>query len=183
MMDGQQAPGCRPSRAFVGVGSNVGDRLATIRHAVTSLTESQGVDSLICSPLYETRPVGPVGPSLFLNAVIELQVHLSPRQLLRRLQEIEAALGRRPPRSGPRPIDLDLLFFDDLVFQNGDLIVPHPRLTQREFVLRPLRDLAPEFCHPECGTSVSELLEALGSRNEIIQTWPESLTLALHPSR
>ncbi|MEW5875621.1 MAG: 2-amino-4-hydroxy-6-hydroxymethyldihydropteridine diphosphokinase [Candidatus Zixiibacteriota bacterium] len=183
MTETTQAPGCRASRAFIGVGSNLGDRLENLRRAAAALLESAGVDSLVCSPIYETCPVGPVGPSNFLNAVFELRVHLSPRQLLRRLLEVEDALGRRSPRSGPRTIDLDLLFYDDLAFQSGDLVVPHPRLIHREFVLRPLVDLAPDLCHPECGSSAAELLDALVTRGEIIQPWPESLSLEPEASR
>jgi len=183
MIEIPQPIGCRASRAFIGVGSNLGDRLENLRLAAIALLESAGVDSLVCSPIYETRPVGPVGPSNFLNAVFELRVHLSPRQLLRRLLEVEDALGRCSPRSGPRTIDLDLLFYDDLAFQSGDLVVPHPRLTNREFVLRPLADIAPDLCHPECGASVAELLDALVPRGEIIQPWPEPLSLETEASR
>lgn len=183
-MDDFPSPGCRASRAFIGVGSNQGDRMESIRRAAVALAESDGIELVATSPVYETKPVGPVGPALFLNCVLELDVHLSPRQLLHQMQEIEEQLGRRPPRNGPRPIDLDLLFYDDLVFSSGDLIVPHPRMTQREFVLRPLADLVPEMCHPECGKSVSELLELSAGHGEVIEVWPESLhTESLSPRR
>jgi 2-amino-4-hydroxy-6-hydroxymethyldihydropteridine diphosphokinase len=124
--------------------------------------------TLESSPVYETLPVGPTGPGHFLNAVFMLTVRLSPMRLFRRLEQIESDLGRRPPRAGPRPIDLDLLFYDDLVFQNEVLTVPHPRVHCRAFVLRPLADLAPGLCHPETGFSVQELLNGLPSQSEVV---------------
>ena len=166
------------SRAFVGVGSNQGDRLSMISEAAHGLTETPGIVELICSPIYETRPVGPAGPDTFLNAVFELSLRLSPMQLLRRMQEIETTLGRPSPRSGPRPIDLDLLFYDDLILQNEVLIVPHPRLSKRAFVLQPLTDLAPGTCHPESGLSVGELLALLPQPNEIIGRFADPIAIA-----
>jgi len=154
--------------AFIGVGSNVGDREDALRAAAQRIAATPGVLTLISSPVYETLPVGPAGPGRFLNAVFRVIVRLSPMALFGRLQEIEAELGRRPPRTGPRPIDLDLLFYDDLVLQNETLTVPHPRAHLRSFVLKPLADLAPDFCHPELGLSVRELLSALSHPNEIV---------------
>jgi 2-amino-4-hydroxy-6-hydroxymethyldihydropteridine diphosphokinase len=156
------------SIAFVGVGSNTGDRLTMLRDAAERLAATHGVIALDSSPVYETLPVGPAGPGHFLNAVFLLTVRLTPMRLFRTLQQIESDMGRRPPRAGPRPIDLDLLFYDDLVFQNDVLTVPHPRVHCRAFVLRPLADLAPEFCHPESGYSVEELLRGLPSQAEVV---------------
>jgi len=156
------------SRAFVGVGSNVGDRLETLRAAADRIAVTPGVLTLDSAPVYETLPIGPVGATHFLNTVFLLTVRLSPMRLFRRLQDIETELGRRPPRSGPRPIDLDLLFYDDLVFQSEVLTIPHPRLHRRAFVLQPMADLAPEFCHPEFGYSVKELLADLPESNEMV---------------
>jgi len=165
------------SRAFVGVGSNQGDRLMMITEAANRLTETPGIAELACSPIYETQPIGPAGPGAFLNAVFQLSLRVSPMQLLRRLQEIETALGRRPPHNGPRPIDLDLLLYDDLVFQNDVLIIPHPRLSKRAFVLQPLADLAPDICHPESGCSVGELLALLPKPNEIIGRFADPIVI------
>ncbi|MBI5867898.1 MAG: 2-amino-4-hydroxy-6-hydroxymethyldihydropteridine diphosphokinase [candidate division Zixibacteria bacterium] len=169
----------RTSRAYIGVGSNQGDRLSSIATAAQMLAETPGVCELTCSPIYETQPMGPVGPETFLNAVFELSLRLSPMQLLSRLQEIETELGRRPPRSGARPIDLDLLIYDDLVFQNDVLTIPHPRLTKRAFVLQPLADLAPDICHPESGFCVCELLALLPKPNEIIGRFADPVVIAL----
>lgn len=166
----------RPSRAFVGVGSNIGDRMGYITQAAHCILESQGVRALETASIYETRPVGPAGPGNFLNTVFLVEVCRSPVQLLHALRDIEVRLGRPSPpadattgtRKGARTIDLDILFFDDLVFQNDELTVPHPYLQQREFVLRPLCDLAPDYCHPEMGMTVRELLAALPPSEQIL---------------
>jgi 2-amino-4-hydroxy-6-hydroxymethyldihydropteridine diphosphokinase len=163
--------------AFVGAGSNVGDREELLKSAVRRITEIPGVLTLLSSPVYETLPVGTAGPNNFLNAVFQLTVRLSPLTLFEHLQRIETELGRRPPRSGPRPIDLDLLFFDDLVLGTEALTVPHPRVHLRAFVLKPLADLAPSFCHPELGASISDLLTALSEPSEILGQVSEELII------
>ena len=166
------------SLAFVGAGSNQGDRMTMIADAAHRLAETSGIVDLVCSPIYETQPVGPVGPGTFLNAAFQLSLRISPMQLLTRMQQIELALGRRRPHCGPRPIDLDLLIYDDLVFQNDVLTVPHPRLIKRAFVLQPLADLAPEICHPESGLSVGELLAFLPQPTEIIRRFADPIMIA-----
>jgi 2-amino-4-hydroxy-6-hydroxymethyldihydropteridine diphosphokinase len=172
-----RSSGCG-NHAFVGVGSNLGDRLTMITEAAHHLSETPGIAALVCSPIYETQPVGPAGPGNFLNAVFQLSLRVSPMQLLRDLQEIEIALGRCPPHGGPRPIDLDLLIYDDLVLQNDVLTIPHPRLSKRAFVLKPLADLAPDTCHPESGLSVAELLALLPKTNEIIGRFADPIVIA-----
>lgn len=163
---------CPPSPgssiAYIGVGSNVGDRLEMLRVAARRIERLPGVLTLESSPVYETLPVGPVGPGNFFNAVFRLRVRTPPMRLFRRLQEIEAEMGRRPPRTGPRPIDLDLLFYDDLTVASELVTIPHPRAHLRAFVLMPLADLAPDLCHPEIGYSIAELRAGLPEPNEVI---------------
>ena len=132
-------------RAFIGLGSNLGDRLAALRLGVAQL--EAGGDVVAVSPLYETEPVGgPEGQGAFLNLVVELATTDSPRQLLARCQAIEKAAHRvRTVRFGPRTLDADVLLVGDLVVDELDLIVPHPRMWERRFVLQPLADLAPEL--------------------------------------
>jgi 2-amino-4-hydroxy-6-hydroxymethyldihydropteridine diphosphokinase len=128
-------------RAFLGLGSNLGDRLAHLRRAVAALD-----DLVAVSPVYETEPVGgpPQGP--YLNLVVELDTERSPRQLLVLAHELEDGAGRvRGERFGPRTLDVDLLLVGDLSLDEADLVVPHPRLWQRRFVVAPLADLAPEL--------------------------------------
>jgi len=128
---------------FIGLGSNLGDRAAHIYQALHELTERGDIRVLACSPLHETEPVGgPPGQPMYLNAVAELDTALGPRELLARLLEIEQRHGRqRSVPNGPRTLDLDLLLYRDQVVTEPDLIVPHPRMWQREFVMRPLDEI------------------------------------------
>lgn len=129
-------------RAFLALGSNLGDRQASIDAAVAAMP-----DVVAVSPVYETDPVGgPADQPPYLNAVVELDTDLSPRQLLELCQRLEQAAGRvRRERWGPRTLDVDVLLVGDLVVNEPDLVVPHPRMWERDFVLRPLADLAPEL--------------------------------------
>ena len=135
-------------RAFLGLGSNLGDRYAALRRAVDQLQVSG--DVVAVSPLYETEPVGgPVDQGPFLNIVVELATAQSPRQLLDRCQALEKAAHRvRTVRFGPRTLDADVLLVGDLVVDEHDLVVPHPRMWERRFVLQPLSDLAPDLVPP-----------------------------------
>ena len=130
-------------RAFLALGSNMGDRRAQLRRAVAGLP-----DVVAVSPVYETDPVGgPQDQPRYLNAVVELETSLAPRQLLEAGRHLEEAAGRereRGERWGPRPLDVDVLLVGDLTVHEADLEVPHPRMWQRSFVLVPLHDLAPE---------------------------------------
>ena len=129
-------------RAFLALGSNLGDRLGHLRAAVAGLP-----DVVAVSPVYETDPVGgPGGQDPYLNAVVELETDLSPRELLAIGQALERAAERvRGERWGPRTLDVDVLLVGDLVVDEPDLQVPHPRMWKRDFVLVPLRDLAPDL--------------------------------------
>jgi 2-amino-4-hydroxy-6-hydroxymethyldihydropteridine diphosphokinase len=129
-------------RAFLGLGANLGDRRARLREAVAALP-----DVVAVSPVYETEPVGgPAGQPAYLNLVVELETERSPRDLLDIARRLEAAAGRvRVEHHGPRTLDVDVLLVGDLVVDEEDLIVPHPRMRERHFVLRPLADLAPEL--------------------------------------
>jgi 2-amino-4-hydroxy-6-hydroxymethyldihydropteridine diphosphokinase len=129
-------------RAFLGLGSNLGDRVGHLRAAIAAIPDLVGV-----SPVYETEPMGgPIGQDPYLNVVVELMTDRTPRQLLDLCRKLEADAGRvREVRWGPRTLDVDVLLADDLVIQDDDLVVPHPRLWQRRFVVAPLRDLAPDL--------------------------------------
>jgi len=132
-------------RAFLGLGSNLGDREAQIRRAIEAMP-----DVVAVSPWYETDPVGGPEQGPYLNAVVELDTELSPRELLELCRRLEAGAERvRAERWGPRTLDVDVLLVGDLVVDEPDLQVPHPRLWTRRFVLAPLADLAPELVAPE----------------------------------
>lgn len=148
--------------AWIGLGSNLGDRAAALEAAFASMARIPGVSDAVLSPVYETEPLGPPQPS-YLNACARLRVEgMTPQALLQALQEEELRQGRlRAERWGPRTLDLDLLLWDDLVSESPGLSLPHPRLHQRAFVLRPLSDLDPLLRHPVLGRTVVELLDSL----------------------
>jgi len=150
-------------KAYVGLGANLGDREATIRRAVELLAARPGIAVAAVSTLRETDPVGYADQPRFLNGVAALEIALSPRALLDRLLAVEQELGRvraEGPRFGPRTIDLDLLLYGDEVVDEPGLVVPHPRLVGRRFVLEPLHELDPELTLPD-GRCVADLLLGL----------------------
>lgn len=152
-------------RAFIGLGSNLGDREASVRQALEQLARTPQTAVVRASSLYDTEPVGVADQPNFLNAVAHLETELSPQQLLWNLMLIERRLGRvRTQRWGPRTIDLDLLIYDDLVIDEDGLQVPHPELSKRSFVLVPLVELEPLLIHPVTGETMLSLLQRLGAR-------------------
>lgn len=137
--------------AGLSLGSNLGDRLANLHGAVNSLNDIQAGDHLLVSSIYETDPIGcKPGAPAFLNAVIEIETDIEPQSLLGKLKEIETAMGRQPIHevNSPREIDIDILYYGDLVLKTGNLEIPHPRMKDREFVLRPLADIRPDLVSP-----------------------------------
>ena len=152
-------------QAYIGIGSNLGDRLGHCRAALDRLARLPDTMLKRASPFMESEPQEGAEGGPFLNAVAEIATSLSPRQLLEHLQEIEAVLGRpvgHEPRSA-RTMDLDILLYGDLVMREPDLVIPHPRMAHRLFVLAPLVAIAPGACHPRLGVTAQELLRRLGS--------------------
>lgn len=159
---GPAAP-AEPVRAFLGLGSNLGDRRSRLRRAVAML--SAAGDLVAVSPLYETAPVGgPEDQPSYLNVVVELRTTDDPRRLLDRCRALETAARRvRTVRFGPRTLDADVLLVGDRVVAEPDLEVPHPRLWERRFVLAPLRDLAPELVTEDQVASAGGHVERIGT--------------------
>jgi 2-amino-4-hydroxy-6-hydroxymethyldihydropteridine diphosphokinase len=150
-----------PARVAFGLGSNLGDREAALRRAIARLAEI--VTEARSSRFHETKPVPPSGQPLFLNAALSGRCALSARQILAFAQNLEREAGRQPgPRWGPRPLDVDLLVLGDLVLDEPELTLPHPRMRERRFVLEPLAEIAPDLPVPPDGRTIAQLLAGLG---------------------
>ena len=149
------------SIAYISIGSNLGDREENCRQAI-KLIEKNGIAVRKQSRMYETEPWGIKDQPKFINMAIEVETDKKPEELLRILKEIEKEIGRKETTKwGPRVIDLDILFYDDLILKTEDLEIPHPLLHERDFVLKPLCEIAPEKKHPVTGKTVKEMLENL----------------------
>jgi len=147
--------------AFVGIGSNLGDREAHLRRAIELLSAEEGIEIAAVSEIRETDPVGPVEQGQFLNGAVRVETDLAPRELLARLLDTERRMGRvRSERFGPRTIDLDLLLYGNEIVDEPGLTVPHPRLHERRFALEPLAELDPGLTIPGLGP-ISALLAEL----------------------
>jgi 2-amino-4-hydroxy-6-hydroxymethyldihydropteridine diphosphokinase len=166
-----------PHRAFIGLGTNLGDRAANYREALQRIGQLPQTRVVRHSSIYETEPMGDV-EGVFLNGAVEVETDLGGEELMRRLLSIERTMGRkrrrgrRPARRRyqPRIIDLDLLFFNNEIAETAALTLPHPRLHERRFVLAPMAELAPSLVHPKLNVSISELLAGLKT--------PQRVTLA-----
>lgn len=154
------AEGKNTHTAYIAVGANLRDRIAGCREGILRLAESGEVEIVHHSPYYYTEPMGYAEQPWFVNAVCCVHTCLDPRTLLGRLKAVEATAGRSAGgvRFGPRVLDLDLIFYDQAVVQTPDLVIPHPRMHQRAFVLRPLHDIAADLLHPVLRTRISEML-------------------------
>ena len=156
------------NRVFIGIGSNLGDKIDNCRKAINEITAFAEIVNV--SSLYETEPVGNEDQPNFINCAVEIKTDLSPHELLSHLNSVEDKLGRvRGEKWGPRVIDLDIIFYDDLVMKDDDLIIPHPRAHLRRFVLEPICEIAPDFIYPELEISILELLEKLGDSKMVIK--------------
>ena len=151
--------------AYLGLGTNLGDRWANLRNALRMLSEAQGVQVRRCSRVYETEPWGVTEQPKFLNCVVEAAVSLGPEPLLDRCKEVEREIGRLPgPRWGPRLIDLDILLYGTQVIELPNLEIPHPRLHLRAFALVPLAELNRQVLHPVLRQSAEDLAHTVEGR-------------------
>ena len=143
---------------YLALGSNMGNRLANLKAAISNVTPQMTVKKK--SSVYETPPWGFKEQDAFLNLVIKVETYLEPEPLLRHLKRLEAALGRVPNfQNGPRVIDIDILFFDNMIMNTPPLVVPHPRLHERAFVLVPLAEIEPDFIHPILQRPINKILD------------------------
>jgi 2-amino-4-hydroxy-6-hydroxymethyldihydropteridine diphosphokinase len=157
----------KPTKIYLSLGSNVGDREANLRTAISALPKG-GVRVRRVSSIYETEPVDYQEQAWFFNCVVEAATELEPIASLRALRSIEATMGSKKEfAKGPRLIDLDILLYGDETLDTPELQVPHPRMTQRRFVLAPLAEIAPKLRHPSWNTDAAGLLEQTADRSEV----------------
>lgn len=163
---------------YLAIGSNLGDRQANMDKALAVLREGEDIEVVAVSSFIETEAEGgPRDQPMYLNGAAKLRTALSPLELLGRLKNIERRCGRTKTdeRNAPRPLDLDILFYDDVVIVDGKtLSIPHPRLENRRFVLEPLVQIAADFFHPRLRKTVRELLDALSQKNEAVPNGAEA---------
>lgn len=160
------------ARAFVSLGTNLGDRAAHLAFAIRSFDALADTRVVALSPIFETDPVGPPPQGPYLNAAAELATALAPRALLDALLAIERAAGReRSVRDAARVLDLDVLLYEDAVIDEPGLVIPHARLAERAFVLEPLASLAPALRHPVLGVSLAELAACVRDP-AAVRPWP-----------
>ena len=156
--------------AYIGFGSNIGDRLAHIQNAIDALSKTEGITLQKISSIYKTDPVGYEAQAHFLNGVAAIQTDLPPLSLLHILKDIEIAIGRKHRiRWGPREIDLDILVYGDLCLQTEKLVIPHPEMHLRRFVLVPLAEIVPDLVHLVFQETVQTLLERLEDDKSVLK--------------
>jgi 2-amino-4-hydroxy-6-hydroxymethyldihydropteridine diphosphokinase len=162
--------------AYIGLGSNLGQRLANCQSALKLLGQQEGIEVTRVSRWYESDALldhSPSGQPPYINGAARLDTSLSPESLISALVAVEASLGRPHPRpkGEPRTIDLDLLLYDELVLNTPALTVPHPHMTKRMFVLAPMCDIAPHLIHPVTGRSLNQLMATLGVGTMRVELW------------
>jgi len=154
--------------AYIGIGSNLGDKLENCRRAMEAIGADARNRLIRRSRFYRTEPVGKKDQEWFINAVVAVETTMRPRELMEFLLSVEKGMGRiRQERWGPRIIDLDILFYGDRVLDEEGLQIPHPRLHERRFVLAPLKDMAPGLLHPVFRRTVAEILEELDAAEKV----------------
>lgn len=157
--------------AYLCLGSNIGDRVGYVQQATKMLVESGDVTIVRSSALYETEPWGKPEQCWFLNAVIEVKTNLKPKELLKLCLDTEKHLGRDREKEihwSSRTIDIDILLYDDIIYEDEDLIIPHQHLHERAFALVPLLELVPDYVHPKYKKSLLELHEAIENPEDIV---------------
>ncbi len=156
--------------AYIGFGSNIDNRFSYIENAIYTLSEAGGITLQEISSLYETEPVGDEAQAQFLNGVVAIKTDLSPHTLLQTLKQSETTIGRQHRiRWSPREIDLDILIYGDICLRTPNLVIPHPEMHLRRFVLVPLAEIAPDVVHPVFNETIQTLLERLEDNKSVVK--------------
>jgi 2-amino-4-hydroxy-6-hydroxymethyldihydropteridine diphosphokinase len=157
--------------AIISIGSNIGDKLVNCKRTISTLEGLEGVKGILCSPFYRTAPVDYLDQDWFVNAALQLEITLAPTELLAAIQLIQRQAGRLkdPIRFGPRIIDLDIIFYDTLIINSPELVIPHPRMHKRRFVLQPICDIDPAFVHPVFQKEIQTLLRQLPDETQRVE--------------
>lgn len=160
--------------AYISIGSNIGNKIRNCRFGIDKLIQSGYNVLLDQSPFYLTEPTDYPDQDWFANGVIKIETDLDPFRLLKRLKDIEVEAGRRAQdvRFGPRPLDMDIIFIDDCVIDTAELVIPHPRMHKRRFVLQPICDIDSTVVHPVLKTDVTHLLNQLDHTQQRIIVYP-----------
>ncbi|MBI3398583.1 MAG: 2-amino-4-hydroxy-6-hydroxymethyldihydropteridine diphosphokinase [Deltaproteobacteria bacterium] len=154
---------------FISIGSNIGDRLENCKKAIENLANRKKIEIIKASSFYETEPWGEIEQDWFINCVVHIETTFNAEALLTLLHNIEKGFGRdTAQKGGPRVIDFDILFFNGEIIKTENLIIPHPLLQKRRFVLMPLNEIAPDFIHPVLKRSVADLLDGLDDDKKVI---------------
>jgi len=168
------------AEVFIGIGSNLDDKCGNCSRALDALAAKREITLLLASSLYDTEPYGDIEQDWFVNSVAKVETELNPFDLLKLLKTIESDFGRtRNIKGGPRTLDLDMLFYDNLVLSQDQLTIPHPLCHERAFVLIPLMEIAPHFIHPVLKMSVIKLLNALND-GKMVQPLQNQQELTSH---
>jgi 2-amino-4-hydroxy-6-hydroxymethyldihydropteridine diphosphokinase len=159
---------------YLSVGSNMGDKIDNCQRGIDTLTATARTRMVKQSPFYRTEPIGFEDQDWFVNGVFCIQTDMGPEALLEEIKAIQAKAGRKPSRvrNGPRILDLDILFYDDLKLQAHDLVIPHPRMHERRFVLQPICDINPGMVHPEFKLDMKTLLGRLPEKTQQVERIP-----------
>jgi 2-amino-4-hydroxy-6-hydroxymethyldihydropteridine diphosphokinase len=160
--------------AYLSIGSNLGDRLKNCCRGIAALCADSSIELLARSPFYETAPVDYEDQGWFLNAALKIRTSLAPLDLLAHMQAVQGAVGRKAGgvRFGPRILDLDIIFYEDVVMNTAELTIPHSRMHKRRFVLQPMCDIDPLVLHPVLDRNVKSLLNQLTDDDQALRLFP-----------
>ena len=162
---------------FLGIGTNRGDRFKNIQKCIKKIESNSSIKNISSSRIYESAPMYNVNQNFFLNLVIKIETILKPLNLLKEIKKIESDMGRKftELNNQPRIIDIDILSYTDIIFNNNKLVIPHPKIIERSFVLKPWSDIDPNYKLPKINKTISELISNLDISTNIIKLYDKSL--------